>query len=724
MIRTLITLAISLGCLASSLAQDWSEDYTVSGSVVGDAFGSAIVSVGDLDGDGTADFVTGSPNYGASVFRSGSISLFSGADGSLLATRDGEEYGEGTGGTLAYLGTYENDNLALIASSSPFFPSSNGNFSGIIRIYSYDINAGILDLFMTIEGVAPGEMLGMSMVGFQYDLLADNSLELAASAIGHNGLDGAVYIYKIDSAAAEASIVSTIEGAAGQQELLGFSLSEAALNDQATLLMGSPFAYDAANRAGAVSVLSNTGQGIISLTNPFSGIANAYLGFAVAGGEDVTGDGIDDFISSAPYLGNGHIVTWKSVNSSRTLEGPYANGAFGSSIALIQDLDFDGLPDVIVGAPQVANDKGRVALHNLASAGQDEIHSFVGSDVGQMLGSAVTTITNSDISPILIGSNESISRHSLEIGDVTISTSGTYEVLTDITVEANDLFIGSNVYFYVGESNTPSTFGNHDLDISGNVQLFASYTTSGHTEYQDFAISEIYPDGTNLIFQVVEEYGSLTRYSGLTGGSVIAPDISTVVTGSFEWDTDVTVKASNLYDGGTVYFYVGQSNVPSTVGNHDLNISGSVVLIESFANSNSTVDQLFTISNSLPDGTNLYFQVVEEYNSLTRYSNLSGGMVVEPVPFELSNQGNTAGEQMGLRVTGAQPWSVIAFYGTPNGSIDPIDGTLINSANTGGDGSAIINVNVPASMSGVTAYLRAQDTFFGFKTQVLTVDFL
>ena len=724
MIRTLITLTISLGCLASSLAQDWSEDYTVNGSVAGDAFGSSIVSVGDLDGDGTADFVTGSPSYGASVFRSGSISFFSGADGSLLATRDGEEFGEGTGGTLAYLGTYENDNLALIASSSPFFPSSNGNFSGIIRIYSYDISAGILDLFMTIEGVAPGEMLGMSMVGFQYDSVADNSLELAASAIGHNGLDGAVYIYKIDSAAVEASIVSTIEGVAGQQELLGFSLSKAALNNQATLLMGSPFAHDVANRAGAVSVLSNTSQGIISLTNPFSGTENAYLGFAVAAGEDVTGDGVADFIASTPYLGNGHIVTWKSVNSPRTLEGSYAGEAFGSSIAFVQDLDFDGISDIIVGAPQAANDKGRVALHNLASASQDEIHSFVGSDVGQMLGSAVTTITNSDISPILIGSNESIGRHSLEISDVTISASGTYEVLTDITVGAEDLFIGSNVYFYVGESNTPSTFGNHDLDISGNVQLFASYTTSGHTEYQDFAISELYPDGTNLIFQVVEEYGFLTRYSDLSGGSVIAPDISTTVTGNFEWDTDVTVRANNLYDGGTVYFYVGLSNVPSTVGNHDLNISGNVVLIESFANSNSTVDQLFTISNSLPDGTNLYFQVVEEYNSLTRYSNLSGGMVVEPTPFVLQNQGNTAGQQMKLRVTGAAPWSVVEFYGTPNGSMDPLLGTLINSANTGNDGSATIYVNVPPNLSGVTAYLRAQNTLDGKKTQVLTVDFL
>jgi hypothetical protein len=286
------------------------------------------------------------------------------------------------------------------------------------------------------------------------------------------------------------------------------------------------------------------------------------------------------------------------------------------------------------------------------------------------------------------------------------------------------LFIGSNVYFYVGESNTPSTFGNHNLDISGNVQLFASYTTSGHTEYQDFTISEIYPDGANLVFQVVEEYGTLVRYSNLVGGSVIAPDISTTVTGSFEWDTDVTVSASNLYNGSTVYFYVGLSNVPSTFGNHDLNISGNVQLFESFANSNSTADRLFTISDSLPEGTNLYFQVVEEYNSLTRYSNLSGGTVVEPTLFELFNQGNTAGQQMGLRVTGGSPWSVVDFYGTLNGSIDPIDGALINSANTGGDGSATININVPASMSGATAYLRAQDTFFGNKTQILTVVFL
>ena len=99
-------------------------------------------------------------------------------------------------------------------------------------------------------------------------------------------------------------------------------------------------------------------------------------------------------------------------------------------------------------------------------------------------------------------------------------------------------------------------------------------------------------------------------------------------------------------------------------------------------------------------------------------------MVVEPTPFVLQNQGNTAGQQMRLRVTGAAPWSVVEFYGTPNGSMDPLLGTLINSANTGNDGSATIYVNVPPNLSGVTAYLQAQNTLDGKKTQVLTVDFL
>ena len=839
MFKKLIPLAISLGCIASSSAQDWVSGFTVNGSTAGEKMSAALIAVGDVNGDGVDDFVASSPKDSLGTLRNGSISLFSGVDGALITKRYGEEHGEATGKQLAYLGTYSDDTLALFASSSPFFASSTGMYSGIVRVYSYDLTTGTLDLYLSIEGSSAGQMFGTAMVGYQYDSSPDNKLELAVSAIGHNGLDGAVYVYQIDDTTQTASLLEIVEGAAGQKELLGFSISPAILNGLPTLFMGSPFADDMATHSGAVSVLSSSSGDLINLVNPFSGVANAHLGYAVAAGIDVTGDGVADFLSSCPSIGNGHLITWNSGSTYRTLEGVNANEAFGSSISIVQDSNFDGLDDVLVGGPQAASNRGRAALHSLSTPDQTEIVSFSGTDADDFFGTTIASIPSPSLSPLLIGAvgdNDgagSITQHSLDVADITINSMGTYEVLTDVTLQVNDLFDGGMLYFYVGESNSPSTVGNHDLDISGNVQLYATYANSDSVVHQEFTIPETYANGTTLIFQVVEEYSTLTRYSDLVGGTVYVPEITTMingsfewytdvtvrannlfnggtvyyyvgesygpstfgghdltisgnvqlissfvntsatadvdfsildsypagtefffqvveeydtltrysdvsygtvsepsaeiittVNGSFEWYTDVTVRASNLFDGGTVYYYVGESHSPSTFGGHDLDISGNVQLIDSFVNTSATADVVFSVLDSYPDGTDLYFQVVEEYSILTRYSNLSGGTVSEPTTFELFNQGDTAGAQMGLRAVGAIPGAVVSFYGTLNSTIDPVNGALISSAVTGSGGSAVININVPASMSGATAYLRAQDTTTGDKTQILIVVFI
>jgi len=321
MLKNLITVVVSLGCIASSPAQNWVSDYTVEGATAGETMSSAIIAIGDINGDGVDDFAASSPNDSSVTFRSGSISLFSGADGALIAKRYGEEYAEATGYQLAYLGTYNNDTLALFAASSPFFASSTGLFSGIVRVYSYDLTTDTLDLYLSIDGPSAGQIFGIALIGYQYDASPDNKLELAVSAIGHNALDGAVYIYQIDDTTQTASLLEVVEGAAGQKELLGFSISAAISNGLPTLFMGSPFADDMARHSGAVSVISNSGGGLIDLVNPFSGVANAHLGYAVASGIDVTGDGVADFLSSCPSVGNGYLITWNSGSTYLTLEG-------------------------------------------------------------------------------------------------------------------------------------------------------------------------------------------------------------------------------------------------------------------------------------------------------------------------------------------------------------------------------------------------------------------
>ncbi|MFT7517092.1 MAG: hypothetical protein ACI84O_000882 [Myxococcota bacterium] len=619
--------------MTAASAQDWVTDYTANGVNASESFATSIISIDDINDDGHDDFVVSSPSDNHNGLRSGSISILSGVDASLIVKRDGELYAERIGTQLTYLGTHAGDQKVKFAASAPFFDIDNGSFSGVVRIYAYDLLTSTLELYTTLEGPTSGQMFGIGLASYQYDDALDNDLELAVGAIGHNLLDGAVYVYQVDSNFQAANLIETIEGASGQQELLGYSLSAATLNGESSLLMGSPFANDGATHSGAVSLIQSTG-GVLSLQNPFSGVANANLGVAVAAGEDVTGDGIADFIAGSPYLNDGYIATWSnSASSATTLAGTFSNERFGFSIAMVPDINFDGVADVLVGAPEAASNHGRAALYNLTTAAQSEIVAFPGSVQGNLLGTSVASAgdvmrssNNGLFSPVLIGA------------------------------------IGAN-------------------DGAGEL-------TSLSPNIKDIALS---------------------------------------VGGSFEWYTDITLDASNLANNsdGTLYWYMGTQQGTSTSSEgFELNIAGNVQLITSFVNPGSQASQAFAVPDTYADGQILVFQLVEERGFFIHNSNVVGGQVSEPpLPFELFNQGDTAGQVMTLSVVGATPSATLNFYGTANPSIDPVSGALISSGTADADGELSVLVPVPASFSGVTGYLRAQDLSNSEKTQRLSVTF-
>jgi hypothetical protein len=92
--------------------------------------------------------------------------------------------------------------------------------------------------------------------------------------------------------------------------------------------------------------------------NP-EGLASSEFGRTVVAGWDGTGDGLPDLLIGAPGSDPGGIANAGSVYflGSRTgqllaqFNGQALNGALGSSIALIGDLDGDGVPDFITCAP-------------------------------------------------------------------------------------------------------------------------------------------------------------------------------------------------------------------------------------------------------------------------------------------------------------------------------------------------------------------------------------
>jgi len=104
------------------------------------------------------------------------------------------------------------------------------------------------------------------------------------------------------------------------------------------------------------------------------GLGGSAFGASVASAGDVNGDGFDDVIVGAPSASNGQ--TWEgqayiylgsatglSTTPSWTAESDVAFAFFGAAVAGAGDVNSDGFDDVLVGAPQYANNAGRAFFY-------------------------------------------------------------------------------------------------------------------------------------------------------------------------------------------------------------------------------------------------------------------------------------------------------------------------------------------------------------------------
>lgn len=141
------------------------------------------------------------------------------------------------------------------------------------------------------------------------------------------------------------------------------------------------------------------------------GVEVVGFGSAIAVLGDVNGDGIDDYAVSAPGTPTvpGFVAVYSGIGGAVplwTATGP--TGGFGLGLARIADLDGDGADDLIVGSPGVGDDIGRVEVRS-GSTGL-VILPVEGASVGALAGAAFgrsvtgTADTNNDgIRDLLVG---------------------------------------------------------------------------------------------------------------------------------------------------------------------------------------------------------------------------------------------------------------------------------------------------------------------------------
>lgn len=355
--------------------------HSITGATAASLFGSAIANLGDLDGDGVDDLAIGAPNDSSGGTQLGLAAIYSGATGNVLAQFAGATVGGGFGGVLDDAGDVDMDGVhdLLVVEQSD---TSLGAASGTLRIYS---GANFTKLREWTLGAHAGDWIASGAGDVNGDGVADvivgNSRWPSIPILPYENGVGEVVVLDGSSGAA----LYTINGPTAMLYQTGGVVSSAGDVD------GDGFADFAFS---LVAAFSSDQMRILSGKNGSVLAASTSLPRALRGGTDVTGDGVDDLLFGAIDSTNGANAGAVKVfdpipqGFARTTLGSERLDDLGRSIALLDDVNGDGVRDVLaatggftnsIGAARVYSgiDGSELRVHPGAAFSDDYAHSVI-----------------------------------------------------------------------------------------------------------------------------------------------------------------------------------------------------------------------------------------------------------------------------------------------------------------------------------------------------------
>ncbi len=319
--------------------------HSVGGDSVGDRFGWAVAGLGDLNGDGRADFAASAIGQGPWGSKHAYVQVLSGLDGSVLHLFVGSA-DDLFGWSLASAGDVDGDGTGDLVVGSPGF----GNGAGRCVVYSGK-DGGIL--------IAPagesagnewslGDRLGWSVAGAG-DLNGDGHAEILAGtnegiiygryAAVYSGADGSE-MFRLGGGLEDRTFGVAVDGAGDVNGDGGLEI-----------VIGHPSTFDACGR-GRAKVFSSQGDLVHDLRGE---VLHSTFGQSVAGVGDFDGDGFDDVAAGSRPSSFHRPLTKVFSGLDGSQLGAWLAGvdqASTSPIALagMADLDGDGRREVISGS--------------------------------------------------------------------------------------------------------------------------------------------------------------------------------------------------------------------------------------------------------------------------------------------------------------------------------------------------------------------------------------
>ncbi len=487
-----------------------------SGSETHEGFGRQVADVGDIDGDGIADFAVGAPigEY---------VRVFSGVDGSQLREWTSPHAVSALGSSLAALGDVDGDGHADVAIGAPD-ETSGGLRVGAVRVVSGRTGALLLRLVGSTKLGGFGGFGGSGRVAALPDLDGDLLADLAL-------------IDRVTSGGAERGHLRLASSATGLDLLtLTFDFADYVDHEPVAIahvgdldrdgtpdVMVGALPVDPALDPGRVFVFSGaTGS---ELVRADLGTDPSYVVVAAPG--DVDGDALVDLaVAVADVRGGTRVAAvsvYRGANGARLRRITAVDGVgFGRALAAGADFDGDGVGDVAIGDPdRHASDLhvGAVDLHSLPSGaalagklGEFGVERFsgdlanVGDVNGDGLGDAVAVSSGSGVGDaralVVSGRNGGIlARH-----PVPDQPWGPVIALPDLDGDGRQDFAVS----------APSSTGSGTVQVlsTGSGAILATIVGSGVGELFGRAVAAAVQPGGGVHLAIGAPWSSLAATSG------------------------------------------------------------------------------------------------------------------------------------------------------------------------------------------------------------------
>ena len=333
-------------------------DVVLEMNQVGAGFGTAVRTAGDLNGDGYADVVIGAPGAfsgagRAYVFMGGPAGL-STMPALTLNIGPGAQFGA----AVSTAGDVDHDGFSDVIISGPG--------AGQVRLYRGSAAGLIATPALVINDPQPGSGFG-SALATAGDVNGDGFSDIIIGAPEYvsGGVRGAAYIHHGSLTGPSATPDRTL---IGNQNNCRFGTSVAGAGDVngngfSDVAIGADRWASGQADEGAVFVHYGSAAGVqaTGFTTLQSNVVGARMGYCVAEGGDINGDGYADIVAGTPFFdgalsGQGRVYVFPGRPGGPALAGELQNaqvtGArMGWSVAGGGDTDGDGFSDVLAGAP-------------------------------------------------------------------------------------------------------------------------------------------------------------------------------------------------------------------------------------------------------------------------------------------------------------------------------------------------------------------------------------